>query len=66
MKTLFIISTDDAEISYNAMRLANVAVKKGDEVSVFMLGKGVLYEKVSNDQFNVVEQVNQFDGDFYV
>jgi uncharacterized protein involved in oxidation of intracellular sulfur len=66
MKVLFIISTDDAESSYNAMRLANVAVKKGDEVSVFMLGKGVLYEKISNDHFNVIEQVNQFDGDFYV
>jgi uncharacterized protein involved in oxidation of intracellular sulfur len=66
MKLLFIISTDDAESSYNAMRLANVAVKKSDEVSVFMLGKGVLYEKSSNDQFNVIEQVNQFEGDFYV
>jgi uncharacterized protein involved in oxidation of intracellular sulfur len=66
MKVLFIISTDDAETSYNAMRLANVTVKKGDEVSVFMLGKGVLYEKSSNDQFNVIEQVNEYDGDFYV
>lgn len=66
MKVLFIISTDDAESSYNAMRLANVAIKKGDEVSVFMLGKGVLYEKSSYDQFNVIEQVNQFEGDFYV
>jgi uncharacterized protein involved in oxidation of intracellular sulfur len=66
MKVLFIISTDDAETVYNAMRLANVAVEKGDEVSTFMLGKGVLYEKSSNDQFNVIEQVNQFEGDFYV
>ncbi len=66
MKVLFIISTDDGETIYNVMRLANVAVKKGDEVSVFMLGKGVLYEKNSNDQFDVIEQVNQFDGDFYV
>jgi uncharacterized protein involved in oxidation of intracellular sulfur len=66
MKVLFIISTDDAETSYNAMRLANVAVRKGDEVSVFMLGKGVLYEQSSNDQFNVIEQVNQYTGDFYV
>jgi hypothetical protein len=31
-----------------------------------MLGKGVLYEKNSNDQFDVIEQVNQFDGDYYV
>lgn len=66
MQVLFIISTDDAETAYNAMRLANVAVNKGDAVSVFMLGKGVLYERNSNEQFNVVEQVNQFEGDFYV
>jgi len=66
MKLLFIISTDDAETIYNAIRLANVAVKKEDEVGVFMLGKGVLYEKISNAQFNVIEQVNQFEGDFYV
>lgn len=66
VNVLFIISTDDAETAYNAMRLANVAVKKGDDVSVFMLGKGVLFEKSSNEPFNVMEQVNQFDGDFYV
>ena len=66
MNVLFIISTDDSETAYNAMRLATVAVNKGDEVSAFMLGKGVLYEKTSTDQFNVIEQVNQFEGDFYV
>jgi len=66
MNVLFIISTDDSEKSYNAMRLANVAVKKGDDVSVFMLGKGVLFEQSSTEQFNVMEQVNQFEGDFFV
>ena len=66
MKILFIISTDEGETIYNAMRLANVAVGKGDEVSVFMLGKGVLYERSSNEQFNVIDQVNQFKGDLYV
>lgn len=66
MNVLFIISTDDAETIYNAMRLANVGVKKGDEVSVFMLGKGVLFEQSSNEQFNVMDQIQQFDGDFYV
>ena len=65
-KILFIISTDDSEIIYNAIRLANVAINKGDEVSGFMLGKGVLYEKSSSEQFNVIEQINQFQGDFYV
>jgi len=66
MNLLFIISTDDAETAYNAMRLANVAVKKDDDVSVFMLGKGVLFEQISNEQFNVTEQINQFEDDFYV
>ena len=66
MNLLFIISTDDAETAYNAMRLANIAVKKDDDVSVFMLGKGVLFEQISNEEFNVMEQIDQFEGDFYV
>ena len=66
MNVLFIISTDDAETAYNAMRLANVAVQRGDDVSVFMLGKGVCFEQSSTEQFDVMEQVNQYEGDFYV
>ena len=66
MKNLFIIYSDDGETIYNAMRLANVGVKRGDEVSVFMLGKGVLFEKSGTEQFNVMEEMNKFEGDFYV
>ena len=66
MKVLLIITTDDGESIYNAMRLANVGVQKGDEVSVFMLGKGVLFEKSGTDQFDVMGEVNRFGGDFYV
>lgn len=65
-KVLFIISTPDGESIYNAMRLANVGMKKGDEISVFMLGKGVLFEQAGSEQFDVMEQINQFEGDFYV
>ena len=66
MNVLFIICTNDGETIYNAMRLANVGVKKGDEVSVFMLGKGVLFEKAGSEKFDVMGQVNAFEGDFYV
>jgi uncharacterized protein involved in oxidation of intracellular sulfur len=66
MKVLFIISTDDGETIYNAMRLANVGVEKGDEVSVFMLGKGVLFEGSGTEQFDVMGQMDKFEGDFYV
>jgi uncharacterized protein involved in oxidation of intracellular sulfur len=66
MRVLLIISTDDGESIYNAMRLANVGVKKGDEISVFMLGKGVLFEKSGTEAFDVMGEINQFEGDFYV
>jgi len=66
MKVLFIISTEDGETIYNAMRLANLGVEKGDEVSVFMLGKGVLFEKGGSEEFDVMDQMNKFEGDFYV
>ena len=66
MKVLFIISTDDGETIYNAMRLANVGVQKGDEVSVFMLGKGVLFEQTGSETFDVMGEVNRYEGDFYV
>ncbi len=67
MRTVMIvITTNDPETAYNAMRLANTGVAKGDEVNVFMLGKGVLFEQTSTQEFDVMGQVNQFEGDFYV
>jgi uncharacterized protein involved in oxidation of intracellular sulfur len=66
VKILFIITTDDGEAIYNAMRLANVGVEKGDEVSVFMLGKGVLFEGSGSERFDVMGQMEKFHGDFYV
>ncbi len=66
MNILFIISSNEAETVYNAMRLANVAAGKGDEVNVFMLGKGVLFEQIADEQFNVQEQVDQYKGNMYV
>ena len=66
MKVLFIISTDDCETIYKAMRLANVGVEQRNDVSVFMLGNGVLFEKVGNEQFDVMGQIEKFQGDFYV
>ncbi len=66
MNILFIITTNDAETVYNAMRLANISVERGDEVNVFMLGKGVLFEQISNEQFDVKEQIEKFKGNMYV
>jgi uncharacterized protein involved in oxidation of intracellular sulfur len=66
MKLLVIISTDDSETIYNAMRLANVGEQKGDEVAVFMLGKGVCFEHSSSEHFDVKGEVDKFGGDFFV
>jgi len=66
MRVLFIISSDDGETIYNAMRLANTGVKKGDEVSVFMLGKGVTFQTSGSAEFDVMGQMEQYEGDFYV
>jgi len=66
MKLLMIIASDDGETIYNAMRLANVACGQGDEVSVFMLGKGVTFERSGSEQFDVMGEMEKFEGDFYV
>lgn len=48
------------------MRIANVGLEKGDEVSVFMLEKGVCFEKCDSKDYDVMNQMNKFEGNFYV
>jgi len=60
MKLGIIISTNIAETNWNALRLANMSITKGDEVSIFFLGEGVEYEKSSSDKFNINQQVETF------
>ncbi len=60
MKLTIILSTKNVETHWNALRLANVAVGKGDTVSVFLTGEGVEYDKDSSGQFNVKGQIDTF------
>jgi len=60
MKIGVIISSNDAETSWNALRYANFSIGQKDEVKVFFMGKGVEYQKVSTDKFNTVEQADKF------
>lgn len=60
MKTCLIISANDAETVWNAFRFANFALNNKDTVSVFLIGKGVEYESISNEQFNIIEQAEKF------
>lgn len=60
MKLAIILSTNQAETNWNAFRLANLAVGKGDIVSIFLTGEGVEYTKNSSDKFNINKQVQKF------
>lgn len=60
MKIGIIISSNDAETSWNALRYANFALGQKDEVKVFLAGKGVEYQSISTDKFNTVEQAEKF------
>ncbi len=52
MKLGVVVSTDEAEAAWNAFRLCNFARAKGDEVRVFLVGKGVDFEKSSSEKFD--------------
>ena len=60
MKLVIILTTNHVETNWNALRLANLALKKGDEVNIFLLGEGVEYDKFSPEKFNIKEQVGFF------
>ena len=63
MKLGIVIYSNDAETVWNAFRLGVFALKKGDAVQVFLLGKGVECEALDSNQFKVTEQMRAFvDG----
>ncbi|HLG25356.1 MAG TPA: DsrE family protein, partial [Candidatus Gracilibacteria bacterium] len=48
------------ETVWNAFRFANFALKEGDSVKVFLLAKGVEYESIKSEKFNVMELAKSF------
>lgn len=60
MKLSIVLSTKHAETNWNALRLANLALKKGDEVSIFLVGEAVEYDIATSEKFNIREQVDTF------
>ena len=59
MKLGIVLSSSRAEANWNALRLANLALEKGDEVKIFLVGEGVEYEKTSSEKFNITEQLQK-------
>jgi len=59
MKIVVIISSNDVETCWNALRYANFCLGQKDEVKIFLTGKGVEYQKISTEKFNTVEQADK-------
>ena len=53
MKWCVVIASPHSETMFNAVRLCNKALDKGEEVSLFMLGAAVDYELISNEAFDI-------------
>ncbi len=53
MKLGIIITQTDPETVFNALRLAQYAVKEGDNVRIFLSGRGVEMDQIEDDKFNI-------------
>lgn len=60
MKIGVVIYSNDSETVWHAFRYGNFCIAMGDEVTVFLLGKGVEVESVDRDVFNVNEHIQTF------
>ena len=60
MHTGIVIYSNDTETVWNAFRLGAFCRKQGDEVSIFLLGKGVEAEQLDTVKFKVTEQMRSF------
>ena len=60
LKIGIVISTNDAETAWNALRLANYSLAENDTVSIFLLGKGVELSSISSKDFDITSELNDF------
>jgi len=60
MKLGIIIYSTDAELVFNAFRLANFSLKEKDEVSLFLLASGVEYESLHSGKFPIIDLAQYF------
>jgi len=56
MKLGMIITQADPETVFNALRLALYSLEQGDEVRIFLSGKGVEMDQIQDSKFDVKTQ----------
>lgn len=59
MKLGMIIAQADPETVFNALRLALYSLEHGDEVRIFLSGKGVEIDSIADSKFNVKGQAQK-------
>jgi uncharacterized protein involved in oxidation of intracellular sulfur len=59
MKLGMIITQTDPETVFNALRLALYSLEQGDEVRIFLSGKGVEIDHIKDPQFDVKTQAQK-------
>ena len=59
MKLGMVITQTDPETVFNGLRLALYALEQGDEVRIFLSGKGVEIDRIEDPKFNVKEQAQK-------
>lgn len=60
MKIGIIISDNDAEKYWNAFRFGNFCLGEKHLVNIFLMEKGVEYQKTSNEKFNSINEAETF------
>ena len=59
MKLGIIITQTDPETVFNTLRLAEYSLEQGDEVRIFLSGKGVEIDRVEDSTFDVKGQAQK-------
>lgn len=60
VKIGIVVYSNDSETVWNAFRFGNYAVKEGENVQVFLIGKGVESESLNTGEFQITEQMRAF------
>ena len=60
MKLGIVLYSNDPETVFQAFRLGTLGLKKGDDVRMFMLAKGVECDTLDNEKWHISDQIRDF------
>lgn len=62
MKIGIVLSTNEPELAWNALRFGATSLDEGHEVRTFLLGRGVELEEIASPGFDVRGQLEKYLG----